>query len=176
MNVVRRDWHDRYRNRLSTGEVLCQKFTDYFFTLGSLAAHAVVYTAAMTAEGGGFQVFLVGISIEAIFATLLVGIGQKAGGKRDKVAQEQRDHLQDTMEALLETNNKETHEVHGIVSGTEEVTPEEWTELITKVRDLHRRVEPPAVTVLTEAPKRSHKKKPRPSTKKVSAATTKKGK
>ena len=59
------------------GDRVVQFVVDSYFTKGSLLAHAVVYPVLMGLEGGDYHLFLDGISIEAVFVGLLVGISTK---------------------------------------------------------------------------------------------------
>jgi hypothetical protein len=48
-----------------------------YFTKTNLLLHVIVYPVLMSLEGGDFHLFLDGISIEAVFVGLLVGISTK---------------------------------------------------------------------------------------------------
>lgn len=109
------DWHKEYLLALSAPEKFCLAFSRYFFTFGSAIIHAIVYACIMNLEGGDFHLFLDGISIEAVFVSIFIGIAQNTAAKREQIAQLQRDHMQDTIEALIRSDTVLTAEIHKVV-------------------------------------------------------------
>jgi uncharacterized membrane protein len=105
------DWHDRYIELLSPVQRVSVKASDVLFTPASALLHTVWFTAWL-----GFNLSInlltLVVSLEAIYITLFIGLGQTLQAKRDKVAQEQRDHMQLSIEKLLEVNNRQTNAIH----------------------------------------------------------------
>lgn len=62
---------------MSRSDRFVRALVDAYFTKFSLLAHAIVYPILMLSEGGDYHLFLDGISIEAVFVGLLVGISTK---------------------------------------------------------------------------------------------------
>ena len=108
------DWHDRYLELLSPVEIVSIKLGDLLFTPLSALLHTIWFIVWFAA-GLSINLLTLVVSLEAIYITLFIGLGQNLQAKRDKVAQEQRDHLQHAMEQLLEKNNIQTDEIHGVV-------------------------------------------------------------
>lgn len=106
------DWHQRYLQETAVAERLLARIADGVFTVWSFLAHIVVYPLAMSAEGGDFHLFLDAISIEAVFVSLCVGINTKLTMKREGVAQQQRDHMQHSIERLIEQDKALTEQIH----------------------------------------------------------------
>jgi hypothetical protein len=105
------DWHDRYEQLLSPVDKASIKIGDIVFTAPSALAHTVWFTVWIL---GGLDIntLTMIVSLEAIYITLFIGLGQAHQTKRDKVAQEQRDHMQQSIEKLLEHNNAQTDDIH----------------------------------------------------------------
>ncbi len=108
------DWHDRYIELLSPVQVLSVKAADILFTPLSALAHTTWFVLWF-ALGLDINVLTLIVSLEAIYITLFIGLGQNLSAKRDKVAQEQRDHMQASIEKLLEINNSQTDDIHATV-------------------------------------------------------------
>jgi ABC-type transport system involved in cytochrome bd biosynthesis fused ATPase/permease subunit len=108
------DWHDRYLELLSPVQVASVKIGDILFTPLSALVHTVWFVVWLAA-GLSINLLTLIVSLEAIYITLFIGLGQSLQAKRDKVAQEQRDHMQASIEALLEVNNALTDEIHNVV-------------------------------------------------------------
>lgn len=108
------DWHERYTELLSPVQVVSVKLGDLLFTPLSALLHTIWFIVWFSA-GLSINLLTLVVSLEAIYITLFIGLGQNLQTKRDKVAQEQRDHLSDSMEKLLEKNNIQTDEIHGVV-------------------------------------------------------------
>jgi hypothetical protein len=108
------DWHDRYIELLSPVEVLSVKAANILFTPLSALVHTIWFITWFAA-GLSINLLTLIVSLEAIYITLFIGLGQNLQTKRDKVAQEQRDHLQRSIEALLEVNNRQTDDIHAKV-------------------------------------------------------------
>jgi uncharacterized membrane protein len=108
------DWHDRYQQMLDPVDQASIKIGDIVFTAPSALLHTVWFAAWIL---GGLDINLLTmiVSLEAIYITLFIGLGQAHQTKRDKVAQEQRDHMQQSIEKLLEQNNIQTDEIHNRV-------------------------------------------------------------
>jgi hypothetical protein len=105
------DWHDRYIRALSPVQLTSVKIGDMLFTPISALLHTVWFIAWFAA-GLAIDLLTVIVSLEAIYITLFIGLGQSLQAKRDKVAQEQRDHMQLSIEKLLEVNNVQTDAIH----------------------------------------------------------------
>ncbi|MCW2967283.1 MAG: hypothetical protein JWM71_1055 [Solirubrobacteraceae bacterium] len=105
------DWHDRYLQLLSPVQVAAVKIGDLLFTPLSALLHTVWFVVWLVA-GLSINLLTLVVSLEAIYITLFIGLGQSLEAKRDKVAQEQRDHMQRSIEKLLEVNNVQTDEIH----------------------------------------------------------------
>jgi hypothetical protein len=105
------DWHDRYIELLSPVQIASVKIGDLLFTPLSALLHSVWFIVWFAA-GLSINLLTLVVSLEAIYITLFIGLGQNLQAKRDKVAQEQRDHMQASIEKLLEHNNKQTDEIH----------------------------------------------------------------
>jgi uncharacterized membrane protein len=105
------DWHDRYVELLSPVQKVSVKAADVLFTPASALVHTVWF-AAWFAFGLNINLLTLIVSLEAIYITLFIGLGQNLQAKRDKVAQEQRDHMQASIEQLLEVNNRQTDAIH----------------------------------------------------------------
>src|SRR3954453_21112103 len=110
------DWHDRYVELLSPVQIVSVKVGVLLFTPASALIHTIWFATWLIA-GLSINLLTLVVSLEAIYITLFIGLGQNLQTKRDKVAQEQRDHLSDSMEKLLEKNNIQTDEIHGVVVG-----------------------------------------------------------
>src|SRR6478736_3844381 len=95
------DWHDRYIELLSHVQLVSVQAANILCTPISALAHTVWFIVSF-AVGLSINLLTLVVSLEAIYITLFIGLGQNLQAKRDKVAQEQRDHLQDAMELLLE--------------------------------------------------------------------------
>lgn len=108
------DWHDRYIRALSPVQVASVKIGDLLFTPISALLHTVWFIAWFAA-GLAIDLLTVIVSLEAIYITLFIGLGQSLQAKREKVAQEQRDHMQLSIEKLLEVNNLQTDAIHRAV-------------------------------------------------------------
>jgi hypothetical protein len=108
------DWHDRYLELLSPVQVVSVKIGDLLFTPLSALIHTIWFVVWLSA-GLSINLLTLVVSLEAIYITLFIGLGQSLEAKRDKVAQEQRDHMQASIEALLRVNNVQTDEIHSTV-------------------------------------------------------------
>ena len=108
------DWHDRYIELLSPVELTSVKAADLLFTPVSALAHTIWFVTWF-ALGLSINLLTLIVSLEAIYITLFIGLGQSLETKRDKVAQEQRDHMQASIEKLLEVNNRQTDDIHATV-------------------------------------------------------------
>jgi len=108
------DWHDRYIELLSPVQIASVKIGDLLFTPLSALLHSVWFIVWFAA-GLSINLLTLVVSLEAIYITLFIGLGQNLQAKRDKVAQEQRDHMQASIEELLRVNNAQTDEIHLIV-------------------------------------------------------------
>jgi len=111
------DWHDRYRQLLNPLEVAAEQISNVIFTVPSAILHTVVFGYWLVTHGAGidhagYPIGTLALSLEAIYITLFIGIGQVRGAKASRVAQEQRDHMQQSIERLLEVNTALTSEIH----------------------------------------------------------------
>src|SRR3954451_7368004 len=107
------DWHDRYIELLSPVQIVSVKIGDLLFTPLSALIHSIWFATWLIA-GLSINLLTLVVSLEAIYITLFIGLGQSLQAKRDKVAQEQRDHMQTSIEQLLEHNNKQTDEIYEV--------------------------------------------------------------
>jgi hypothetical protein len=108
------DWHDRYIELLSPVQIVSVKAADVLFTPISALVHTIWFVTWFAA-GLSINLLTLIVSLEAIYITLFIGLGQNLQTKRDKVAQEQRDHMQGSIERLLEVNNRQTDDIHATV-------------------------------------------------------------
>ena len=108
------DWHERYTELLSPVQIVSIKLGDLLFTPLSALLHTIWFIVWFSA-GLSINLLTLVVSLEAIYITLFIGLGQNLQTKRDKVAQEQRDHIQDSIEELLRYNNNRTDDIHGVV-------------------------------------------------------------
>jgi uncharacterized membrane protein len=108
------DWHDRYIELLSPVQIVSVKAADFLFTPISALVHTIWFVTWFAA-GLSINLLTLIVSLEAIYITLFIGLGQNLQTKRDKVAQEQRDHMQASIEKLLEVNNRQTDDIHATV-------------------------------------------------------------
>jgi ABC-type transport system involved in cytochrome bd biosynthesis fused ATPase/permease subunit len=108
------DWHDRYIELLSPVQIVSVKAADVLFTPLSALVHTIWFVTWFAA-GLSINLLTLIVSLEAIYITLFIGLGQNLQTKRDKVAQEQRDHMQGSIERLLEVNNRQTDDIHATV-------------------------------------------------------------
>lgn len=116
------DWHDRYIELLSPVQVVSVKAADLLFTPVSALLHTVWFVAWFVL-GLDINLLTLIVSLEAIYITLFIGLGQNLQAKRDQVAQEQRDHMQAAIESLLEVNNRQTDAIHARVCEQGTVIP-----------------------------------------------------
>lgn len=88
------------------GDRLVSQLVDGYFTKASLITHALVYPLLMGMEGGDYHLFLDGISIEAVFVGLLVGISTKRTHRTHH-------HVLGALGRLLSHHERDDHQVNG---------------------------------------------------------------
>ena len=108
------DWHDVYEEALTPVQTVSVQLGNILFTPVSALLHTIWFVVWFVA-GLSINLLTLIVSLEAIYITLFIGLGQSLQARRDKVAQKQRDHLQDAIEQLLERNNVQTDQIHGVV-------------------------------------------------------------
>lgn len=119
------DWHDRYQQALNTGQVIADKVTWGSGTWTFVFAHLLwwgYWLGFQHFDPFPFGLLTMVLSLEAILLSTLVLMSQNRSAVRDRVAQEQRDHMQERIETLIQKNNDLTGEIH------------EWTRPRTRTR------------------------------------------
>ncbi len=101
-----------HRAEMGAQRRAAMRFTDYFFSPYSFYVHIVVYVAWMgLVEHSPWQRFLTYISIEAILAALLIGIGQKTAAQFQAI---KADHDWTVQQEVAQTDLDLTREVHAM--------------------------------------------------------------
>ena len=115
------DWHDYYLEALTPVQTVSVKLGDLLFTPISALLHTVWF-AAWFALGLDINLLTLIVSLEAIYITLFIGLGQKLQDKRavihakaDKAeatkAERHRQQLADSQAKLLAVNTDLTRQV-----------------------------------------------------------------
>lgn len=107
-------------------ERLALRFTEAFFSPYCFYIHVVIYLFWMLwIEHSPWQRFLSYISVEAVLVAILIGIGQKAGSKFDRIKAD-HDYVEQTLE--LKANTKLTKQnadiarkIHKILEVAEDI-------------------------------------------------------
>lgn len=122
LNADRRvDWHDYYLEALSPVEAVSIKLGDLLFTPLSALLHTIWFVLWFTL-GLSINLLTLVVSLEAIYITLFIGLGQKLQDKRaaaqakvDKAeaerAEAHREQLSETQGKLLGVNTDLTEQV-----------------------------------------------------------------
>ncbi len=115
------DWHDYYLEALSPVQAVSVKLGDWLFTPISALLHTIWFIAWF-ALGLDINLLTLIVSLEAIYITLFIGLGQKLQDKRATVqaqadkaeaakAESHREHLAETQAKLLSLNTDLTEQV-----------------------------------------------------------------
>ena len=121
-------WHDFYLADLSLVEKVSVKLGDWLFTPMSALLHTIWFVAWF-ALGLEVELLTLIVSLEAIYITLFIGLGQKLSDKRAAVqaqadkriadkAAAHREELAEGQSKLLDENTKLTKEIERL---TEEI-------------------------------------------------------
>jgi uncharacterized membrane protein len=115
------DWHDYYLEALSPVQIVSVKLGDLLFTPASALIHTIWFIAWF-ALGLDINLLTLIVSLEAIYITLFIGLGQKLQDKRAKIqakadkaeamkAEGHRQNLAESEDKLLKLNTDLTEEV-----------------------------------------------------------------
>jgi uncharacterized membrane protein len=122
------DWHDYYLEALTPVQTVSIKLGDLLFTPISALLHTVWFVLWLVLRLDINLLTLI-VSLEAIYITLFIGLGQKLQDKRAAVqaradkaeafkAEQHRERLADSQEKLLRVNTDLTRQVEHL---TEEI-------------------------------------------------------
>ena len=115
------DWHDYYLEALTPVQTVSVKLGDLLFTPLSALLHTVWFVLWFTL-GLSINLLTLVVSLEAIYITLFIGLGQKLQDKRAAVqaqadkaeaerAEEHREQLAESQSKLLSVNTDLTEQV-----------------------------------------------------------------
>ena len=115
------DWHDYYLEALSPVQIVSVKLGDLLFTPASALVHTIWFITWF-ALGLDINLLTLIVSLEAIYITLFIGLGQKLQDKRAKIeakadkaeamkAAKHREQLSESEDKLLKLNTDLTEEV-----------------------------------------------------------------
>jgi len=115
------DWHDYYLEALSPVQTVSIKLGDLLFTPLSALLHTIWFVAWFSL-GLDINVLTLIVSLEAIYITLFIGLGQKLQDKRAAVhakaekaeaarAEAHREQLSESQSKLLGVNTDITEQV-----------------------------------------------------------------
>jgi uncharacterized membrane protein len=122
------DWHDYYQEALTPVQTVSVKLGDLLFTPVSALLHTIWF-AVWLGAGLSINLLTLVVSLEAIYITLFIGLGQKLQDKRahiqamaDKAearkAADHRDQLASQQAKLLGQNTEITQQIETL---TEEI-------------------------------------------------------
>jgi uncharacterized membrane protein len=122
------DWHDYYLEALTPVQTVSVKLGNILFTPLSALVHTIWFVVWFAA-GLSINLLTLVVSLEAIYITLFIGLGQKLQDKRahiqaiaDKAEAEKaathRDQLADSQATLLKQNTDITEQIEKL---TEEI-------------------------------------------------------
>jgi uncharacterized membrane protein len=122
------DWHDYYEEALTPVQTVSIKLGNILFTPISALLHTIWF-AAWFAFGLSINVLTLIVSLEAIYITLFIGLGQKLQDKRAHVqakaekaeslkAERHREQLAESQSTLLKQNTDITEQIEKL---TEEI-------------------------------------------------------
>jgi uncharacterized membrane protein len=129
------DWHDYYLQALTPVQTVSVKLGDLLFTPLSALLHTIWFIAWFSL-GLSINLLTLVVSLEAIYITLFIGLGQKLQDQRaaiqakaDKVeaerAEQHREELAESQSKLLQVNTdlterveKLTEEIHAHVTAS----------------------------------------------------------
>src|SRR3954453_8547543 len=115
------DWHDYYLEALTPVQTVSVKLGDLLFTPLSALLHTVWFVAWFSL-GLSINLLTLVVSLEAIYITLFIGLGQKLQDKRAAIhakadraeaahAEQHREELAETQGKLLAMNTDLTEKV-----------------------------------------------------------------
>jgi hypothetical protein len=122
------DWHDYYEEALTPVQVVSVQLGNLLFTPVSALLHTIWFIAWF-ALGLDINLLTLIVSLEAIYITLFIGLGQKLQDKRAHVqavaekaeamkAEAHRERLADSQAKLLDVNTDLTRKIEKL---TEEI-------------------------------------------------------
>ena len=122
------DWHDYYIEALTPVQTVSVKLGNLLFTPISALLHTIWFVAWFT-FGLSINLLTLIVSLEAIYITLFIGLGQKLQDKRSHIqaiadkaeslkAERHREQLADAQAALLKQNTDLTEQIEKL---TEEI-------------------------------------------------------
>src|SRR3954452_3462248 len=122
------DWHERYIELLSPVEIASVKLGEILFTPLSALVHTIWFIVWFAA-GLSINLLTLVVSLEAIYITLFIGLGQKLQDKRAAIeakadkktaehAEAHRGQLADQQATMLKQNTEITEEIERL---TEEI-------------------------------------------------------
>jgi uncharacterized membrane protein len=122
------DWHDYYLEALTPVQTVSVKLGDLLFTPISALVHTIWFVVWFAA-GLSINLLTLIVSLEAIYITLFIGLGQKLQDKRAHVqakaekaealkAEAHRERLAETQGKLLNVNTDLTKQIEKL---TEEI-------------------------------------------------------
>jgi uncharacterized membrane protein len=120
------DWHDYYLEALSPVQAVSVKLGDLLFTPISALLHTIWF-ATWLVLGLDINLLTLIVSLEAIYITLFIGLGQKLQDKRSAVqakaekaeaekAEAHREQLAESQAKLLTVNTDLTRQVSKLTS------------------------------------------------------------
>jgi uncharacterized membrane protein len=115
------DWHDYYLEALTPVQTVSVKLGDLLFTPISALLHTIWFIVWFAA-GLSINLLTLIVSLEAIYITLFIGLGQKLQDKRSHIqakaekaealkAEAHREQLSETQAKLLNTNTELTRQI-----------------------------------------------------------------
>jgi uncharacterized membrane protein len=115
------DWHDYYVEALTPVQIVSVKLGDLLFTPVSALLHTIWFIVWFAA-GLSINVLTLVVSLEAIYITLFIGLGQKLQDKRAHVqakaekaealkAERHREQLAESQGLLLKQNTDITEQI-----------------------------------------------------------------
>jgi uncharacterized membrane protein len=122
------DWHDYYLEALTPVQTVSVKLGDLLFTPVSALLHTIWFVSWF-ALGLDINLLTLIVSLEAIYITLFIGLGQKLQDTRSKIqaradkaesvkAETHREQLAESQSELLRVNTELTEQVSHL---TEEI-------------------------------------------------------
>ena len=115
------DWHDYYLEALTPVQTVSVKLGDLLFTAASALLHTIWFVAWFVL-GLDINLLTLIVSLEAIYITLFIGLGQKLQDKRSVIqskaekaeaerAEAHREQLSESQSKLLSVNTDLTERV-----------------------------------------------------------------
>ncbi|MEA2388328.1 MAG: hypothetical protein QOG41_1101, partial [Thermoleophilaceae bacterium] len=115
------DWHDYYLEALTPVQTVSVKLGDLLFTPLSALLHTIWFVAWFSL-GLSINLLTLVVSLEAIYITLFIGLGQKLQDKRSAIqakadraesehAEQHREQLAESQSKLLAVNTDLTEQV-----------------------------------------------------------------